>query len=184
MVKKLKTSDRLLHCPLDDGKVVKKKKKVCGIPRLRSSLKPGVICIILAGRYSGKRVVLLKQLEDTIVVTGPFKINGVPLRRVNPSYVIACSGITVDVSSLDLSKFTKEYFSRDSKSKKCLRKAITEEKLFDEKKEKQLDSSRISDQKAIDEPIIKSISQVPNLAKYLSSSFSLNKGDYPHLMKF
>ncbi|EMR11344.1 hypothetical protein PNEG_00373 [Pneumocystis murina B123] len=183
-MKNTKISDRFLHHSLDDGKVIKKKKKVCGIPRLRSSLKPGVICIILAGRYSGKRVVLLKQLEDTIVVTGPFRINGVPLRRVNPSYVIACSGITVDVSSLDLSKYTKEYFSRDSKSKKRLKKAVTEENFFDQKRKKQLDSSRILDQKAVDEPIINSISKVPYLTKYLSSSFSLNKGDLPHLMKF
>ncbi|QSL64197.1 hypothetical protein MERGE_000352 [Pneumocystis wakefieldiae] len=183
-MKNTKTNNRLLHHSLADKKVIKKKKSVCRIPKLRSSLKPGVICIILAGRYAGKRVVFLKQLEDTIVVTGPFKINGVPLRRINPSYVIACSGVTIDVSSLDLSKFTKEYFSRSSKSKKRLKKDVTEENLFDEKKEKQLDSSRILDQKAVDDPIIDSIVKVPNLTKYLSSSFSLSKGDLPHLMKF
>jgi large subunit ribosomal protein L6e len=50
------------------------------------------------------------------LVTGPFKINGVPLRRVNSRYVIATSQ-TVDVSGLDSKKVDeiakKEYFVGD-----------------------------------------------------------------------
>ncbi|KDN69815.1 putative ribosomal protein L6e [Colletotrichum sublineola] len=44
---------------------------------------------ILAGRFRGKRVVLLKTLDQgVLLVTGPFKINGVPLRHVNSRYEI------------------------------------------------------------------------------------------------
>lgn len=54
-------------------------------------------------------------------MTGPFKINGVPLRRVNSRYVIATS-TKVDISGLDQSTLDKvaapEYFAREKKSKK------------------------------------------------------------------
>ena len=67
-------------------------------------------------------MILLQHLKDgALLVTGPFKINGVPIRRVNSRYVIATS-TKVDVSGLDKSTLEKlakpEYFAREKKSKK------------------------------------------------------------------
>jgi large subunit ribosomal protein L6e len=48
---------------------------------------------------------------------GPFKVNGVPLRRVNQAYVIATS-TKVDVSSVDVAKYADAYFKREVTKKK------------------------------------------------------------------
>ena len=89
---------------------------------LRPSLKPGQVLIILAGRYRGKRVILLNNLDQGILlVTGPFKVNGVPIRRVNARYVIATS-TSVNVKGIDknlLKKVSDEkYWAREKSEKK------------------------------------------------------------------
>lgn len=92
-----------------------------GVTKYRSSLVPGTVLILLAGRFRGKRVVLLKTLDQgVLLVTGPFKVNGVPLRRVNARYVIATSA-KVDLKGIDdktVEKVTGAgYFSKEKKSK-------------------------------------------------------------------
>ena len=64
----------------------------CKIPKashISSPLTPGQVVIILSGRFRGRRVVFLKKLENNLIlVTGPYKYNGVPLKRVNAAYVL------------------------------------------------------------------------------------------------
>jgi large subunit ribosomal protein L6e len=45
-------------------------------------------------------------------VTGPFKVNGVPLRRVNQNYVISTS-TKLDLGSADLTKYNDVYFKKE-----------------------------------------------------------------------
>ena len=57
--------------------------------RLRGAVQPGQVLILLAGKHQGKRVVLLKQLPSgELLVTGPYKVNGVPLKRLPQSRVV------------------------------------------------------------------------------------------------
>ncbi|EZF27129.1 hypothetical protein H112_00837 [Trichophyton rubrum D6] len=87
--------------PVDDEPQPKKVRKSVNPAKPRASLQPGTILILLAGRFRGKRVVLLKHLpQGVLLVTGPYKLNGVPLRRVNARYVIATSA-SVKLTGLD-----------------------------------------------------------------------------------
>jgi large subunit ribosomal protein L6e len=52
------------------------------------------------------------------------------------------------------------------------------------KQKKQTPDIRKSDQKEVDAALCKNIAKVPQLADYIASSFSLSKGDRPHLMQF
>lgn len=142
---------------------------------------PGTVLILLAGRFRGKRVVYLKNLEDnTLLVSGPFKVNGVPLRRVNSRYVIATS-TKVNVDGVDVSKFNVEYFARE----KTPRAKKSEAEFFDEAApKKEIKAERVADQKSVDSALLSEIKKTPLLKQYLSASFSLKNGDRPHLLKF
>eukprot|EP01116_Phalansterium_solitarium_P001637 TRINITY_DN11453_c0_g1_i1.p1 TRINITY_DN11453_c0_g1~~TRINITY_DN11453_c0_g1_i1.p1 ORF type:complete len:261 (-),score=59.94 TRINITY_DN11453_c0_g1_i1:124-861(-) len=150
--------------------------------RLRSSLTPGTVVILLAGRFRGKRAVFLKQLASgLLLVSGPYKVNGVPLRRVNQAYVIATS-TKVDISGIKVDdKFNDDYF----KKPKAEKKKKTEAEFFAEpEKKKPIDKARADDQKAFDAGLIKAVNAVPQLAEYLGARFTLKRSDFPHEIRF
>jgi len=148
--------------------------------KLRSSITPGTVLILLAGRFKGKRVVFLRQQESgLLLVTGPFKVNGVPVRRVNQAYVVATS-TKITLPKLSLDKFTDSYFKAAEDKQKG--KKGEDEFFKKEESKKELSAEYIADQKAVDAALLKALS--PELKGYLGTRFTLRDGDRPHLMKF
>jgi len=172
--------------PAEDVAVDKKVRKSIKAHVPRSTLTPGTVLILLAGRFRGKRVVLLKHIsQGVLLVTGPFKINGVPLRRVNARYVIATSQ-KVDLAGIEQAKVDEiasdKYFVREKSEKKAGEEAFFKQGEKPEKKKPT--SSRAADQKAVDKALLSTIKKQPLLSSYLASTFSLRKGDKPHEMKW
>ena len=153
--------------------------------RLRKSLTPGTVLIVLAGRFKGRRVVFLKQLTSgLLLVTGPYKVNGVPLRRMNQSYVIATS-TKVDLSGVNATSVDDTYFAKHK-----LRREKGKEDMFFEKRNEltEADKKRISEKKTkqveFDRALIANIKKTALLGKYLATRFTLRDNQRPHEMKF
>merc|ERR1711954_147791 len=122
----------------------------------------GTVAIVLAGVHKGKRVIVLKQLgTGLLLITGPHKLNGCPLRRIN-----------------------QRYFAR-VKAEKAAKK---EGDIFDAKKEAYKPSEqRKEDQVTVDTQVLEAIKKHGDgkvLKQYLRASFALSKGQYPHNMAF
>ncbi|GMF11666.1 unnamed protein product [Phytophthora lilii] len=206
--------------------------------KLRKSITPGTVLILLSGRFRGKRVVFLKQLASGLLLVtgkrtlrfstasarrysddanltierrsaallaciqaplssclaavkpighlfggvllgGPYKVNGVPLRRVNQSYVIATS-TKVNIEGLELPAIDDAYFAKEKASKKS-----KEEQFFAQSSAAPVISEqRKKDQKAVDSALIKKLDAEPFLKAYLNAKFSLTKNDRAHALKF
>lgn len=169
--------------PAEDSQRARRVKKVKAA-KLRSGIVPGSVLILLSGRFRGKRVVFLKQLESgLLLVTGPHKVNGVPLKRVNQVYTLTTSA-KVSVAGVDVKAVTDKTFTRDNKTKKADAKAFFAEGA----KKKTVSAERVKLQKSVDEALIKSLkadkANHALIKQYLHARFSLTKNDKPHAMKF
>merc|ERR1711924_452057 len=109
-----------------------------------------------------------------LLVTGPMKLNGVPLKRVNQRMCIATSTI-VDVSAVS-EDVSDAYFARPVGKK--ARKAFLDQDSYekaaptDEQKKTQ---ATIDDAVKVGDKLVE---------RYLRTTFALGNGDQPHRMKF
>ena len=114
--------------PADDEKVhFKRRRNQSQAPVCRKSVQAGNVVILLAGKHRGRRVVVLKNLPSgNLLVSGPYAINGVPLKRVNPAYVINTStkvsldGVNANVDDTFFKKqkrFTKNELKNASEAR-------------------------------------------------------------------
>ena len=165
--------------PVTDAK--KRITRKCKTPKpskLRASITPGTVLILLSGRFRGKRVVFLKQLNSgLLLVTGPYKLNGVPLKRVNQAYVIATkTKVTLgNVSGLD--KLNDDFFNKVKIERTELGEVILP---TPEEKKNRLSENRKTTQGNIDTQIKKAIEGTPYLKDYLRNRFALKNGQHPH----
>jgi len=128
--------------------------------------------------------VFLKHLASgLLLITGPYKVNGIPLRRVNQAYVIATS-TKINIENVSFDKFDDSYFKKE----KDASKKANAEKNFgdadDKKAKKPPPETKAADQKDVDKSIIAAIKKEAHLQHYLHSRFSLSKGVFPHLLRF
>jgi large subunit ribosomal protein L6e len=115
-----------------------------------------------------------------LLVSGPYKINGVPLRRVNPAYVIATS-TKVDITAVNVSKITDTYFSRTKDAPK-----ESEDEFFRGAAPQPaiVSDERKADQTSVDAVLLATIAATPMLEGYLAAHFTLTRNDTPHNMVF
>ncbi|XP_065889392.1 large ribosomal subunit protein eL6-like [Dysidea avara] len=168
------------YYPTEDDPRRLKMTKRSRAPKLRSSITPGTVLILVAGRHMGKRVVFLKQLETgLLLVTGPYLLNGVPLRRVSQTYVIATQ-TKVDLAGFVVpEKFDDAYFKRTE-----AKKAEGESVFKESEQGYSASDERKQDQKDIDQSVLGAVAKIPELKGYLRGRFTLQKGQYPHKMVF
>ena len=171
--------ERLEWYPGDDAPKKHIHKPKSNKPKLRQNIQPGQVLIVLSGRFRGKRVVFLKQLESgLLLVTGPYKLNGVPLRRINQRYVIATS-TKVDLKGVDSSKLNDAFFKKEKSNKK------KEDKFFaaDKKEKKTVSDDRKNAQKDLDKALLGNVKDAM-VKRYLHARFSLSNSSAPHSMVF
>ena len=158
-------------------------KRKCKVPKnthISAPLTPGQVVILLSGRFRGRRVVYLKKLESgLLLVTGPYKYNGVPLKRVNAAYVLP-TNTTVKVDGKVADKLKDEFFKRVEISREKKEDFFVEDKA----KKERVTKERTDAQNEIDTVVKKAVDGVPMMKEYLRNRFALKDGDKPHLMKF
>ena len=142
----------------------KRKSKLPKPTHIQHALQPGQIVILLSGRFRGKRVVYLKKLQSgLLLVTGPYKLNGVPLKRVNQAYVLpTCTKVELADVAKDVTDelFKKVDVKRENEKDFFEDPLVKKGRITDERKNAQI---------KVDTEVKKAVDAVPQLNKYFIS---------------
>ncbi|GAW82187.1 60S ribosomal protein L6 [Plasmodium gonderi] len=187
------------------GRKLASKKKYVVQGKIRKSIEIGKVAIILSGRHMGKRCIITKILNSGLLaVVGPYEINGVPLKRVNPRYVVVTSTnifnfenmaglkdefmkLAEDINdnsfmkSLEIKKKQKKLLSKKNEAL-FMNDVITKikELMKEDPKMQQLQKT----QKAIGALLKDQIMKNKIFTEYLKSKFTLRNDMALHKMKF
>ena len=148
--------------------------------QLRKDIQAGTVLILLSGRFRGRRVVFLKQLPSgLLLVTGPYKVNGVPLKRVNQAYTIATKTKVNVAAAVPLVQNLDEktFFAVQDVERKSFFEDNAE-------KSKRIPEERKTLQKNVDTKVMEVVKSTPHLKHYLANRFALKNGDNPHSMVY
>ena len=134
-----------------------------------------------------QRVVYLKQLESgLLLVTGPYKLNSCPLRRIHQNFVIATS-TKLDISSVKLPEIKEALFVKP-KAPRSKGNTAKGGDLFEQKKADYTPSDeRKKLQGDVDKQLLAAIAKSTDgeiLKDYLKKPFALNSRMFPHALKF
>ena len=185
--KRLRNNANTWYPADDESKLYQRKSNQPKPSTGRKSVQPGNVVILLSGRHRGRRVVVLKSLASgNLLVTGPYAVNGVPLKRVNPAYVIATStkvsldGVNANVDDA--------WFKRQKTWTGSQLKNASEARLKRVEQSKQAESqwkaNAKTTQKAVDAKLLENIKKVDQLRGYLGTRFTLYNSSRPHDLKF
>eukprot|EP00450_Noctiluca_scintillans_P032695 CAMPEP_0194549766 /NCGR_PEP_ID=MMETSP0253-20130528/95372_1 /TAXON_ID=2966 /ORGANISM="Noctiluca scintillans" /LENGTH=215 /DNA_ID=CAMNT_0039397199 /DNA_START=86 /DNA_END=734 /DNA_ORIENTATION=- len=193
---------------------VNKVKKTAPVSKLRTSIQPGSVLILLGGQFRGRRVVFLKQLASGLcLVTGPYSINGVPLGVFRGRRVVflkqLASGLCLvtgpySINGVPLRRVNQRFLIATSTKVDLsgadfsaiddtffAREATKEEKpstatpFADASKTGSGPSDeKKTKQKAVDAAIVKSVQKDAVLKAYLKAKFALSNASKPHAMVF
>ena len=141
----------------------------------------------MSGPHKGRRVVVLKSLASgNLLVTGPYAVNGVPLKRVNPAFVLATStqvslaGVNVNVD--------ETFFKRAKTWTQSQLKNASEARLKRVEQRKQAETqwkeTAKQTQKTVDAQLLENIKKVEHLKGYLGTRFTLYNNSKPHELNF
>jgi len=171
----------------DESKLYQRKSNQPKPSTGRKSVQPGNVVVLLSGRHRGRRVVVLKTLASgNLLVTGPYAVNGVPLKRVNPTFVIATStkipldGVTANIDDA--------WFKRQPSWTQSQLKNASEARVKRVEQSKQAESqwkaNAKTTQKQVDAKLLENIKKVEHLRGYLGTRFTLYNNSRPHEMQF
>ncbi|ETB62719.1 hypothetical protein YYC_00411 [Plasmodium yoelii 17X] len=187
------------------GRKIASKKKYIVQRKMRKSIQIGKVAIILTGKHMGKRCIITKILNSGLLaVVGPYELNGVPLKRVDPRYLIVTSTNVFDLNNLSQikDKFIQtaedihdDIFIKSNDIKKRQKKLLKNknESLFMNDVIQQIKEIRDSDpkmkkikslQKQLGDLLKPEMSKDKMLRSYLKSKFTLRNNMSFHTIKF